>query len=622
VSNNSALINEPTTTSKALGCGMDITGDANVDHLLNQFTNVANDACIYGCYASILYEHSAQKFIDAKKAGTDIWVAISNFLTRNAVDPTEGMSMALIDQIKSMAELYANAATNAASAAANAFKDQSWTDILFGLIKTVLSRYGKQIIMAAIQSMVDEMESEIQNRSDLLTQMRTSLDRLESALEVAAQYDWWDEFVQAVQEADLELADARRNFSRAYDSSKQGNWDTTNIDRGVLRLSVARQKLSSAKDVQDFVLEWEGGSLEKPYLPFDSMFRPVKAAPLWGALDIVSEELKAIKSSWECLGKTTLRLQQLRGFIMAAEGTIKWMESQVGINMSLDLVMSDAVIGGVVNSIADIQRDMRRVLEENNRLTAPVSLAAWKTEIKSQVELLGALGIKDGGWGELHAPWGMEAHGEENTALEDLQRILHSNGNIYVMTMDQWDFSATFVSDIVGQIMRSAGDIVSLVANKPLWNANLQRAKTSINQLAQKDSEAVAMLHSFSGHESDKYDYLLQLMDSAGMDGAKTMAMRAQMINIMQATTIMGVGAGGALACLSSMFGDRTGMSVEAQAAIEEMYDTQLSDAKATVRSLNILPSLQLKSLNVLQMQINDALDEMALISNMAAGGC
>ena len=301
---------------------------------------------------------------------------------------------------------------------------------------------------------------------------------------------------------------------------------------------------------------------------------------------------------------------------MAAEGTLKWLDSQAGINMSLDVVMNDAIIQGVVQSIQDIQVDMRRVVAEHNRLVAPVSLASWKVDIKAQIELLKL-------FHPLPAPWGLQEAAEETTHLADLQALLHSTGEIdYTMTMDEWDFSATFTTDLLASILRSAGDIVSLLSNKPQWNSNIERAQSAIDGLARKDAEAAAMLHGFNGHEDSNYDYILQLLESSGMSGAAKSVKRAMLVTVLESTAVLATSAGSALSCLSSMFGDRAGMSIETQSIIEGLYDAQLSDAKATVRSLSTLPSLQLRSLSVLQMQVNDALNEMAFMSNLSEGGC
>lgn len=603
-------------TSDALNCDLDVTGNAEIDDILNKFTVIAGDACIYGCFLSILYEHSVQKFIDAKKAGTEVGAAIISFITRNFADPTEGAANAILAQLLQMVELYMNSVENLVKTATAAFEGMNFADIVFSIVKSTLARYAKQIVMAAVQGMVKDMEAELINREALLYKIRVSLDKLDMGLSNAAQYDWWTEFVQATQEADVQLNDARRSFSTAYDSSREGNWNTEVIERGQVRLLVALQRLSSVKDIEDLVSELQSDFMGSPYLPFDAMFKPVKAAPLWEALDNIRDALEDLLDDNNCLAKTTFRLQQLRGFILAAEGTLKWLDSQVGINMALDIVMNDAVIGGVVQSILDIQTDMRRVISEHNRLIAPISLATWKIEIKSQVELLKL-------FGSLPTPWGAEAYGEEGTALAQLQYLLHqhtpSDG---VSSMDEWDFSSTFVTDVVAMVIRSAGNIQNLVTNKPQWNSDMARAKSNINKLARKDATAAQMLHMFVGHESDKYDYILQLLETSGMGGAKRLIERAQMISILEATALMSVSAGGALACLSSMFGDRAGMSIETQAAIDSMYDTQLSDAKAAVRSLNTMPSMQFRALGVLQMQINDSLNDIAFISNLMEGGC
>lgn len=605
-------------TSDALSCGVDITGDPSVDAFLDKLTDITSIVCIHSCYLSLLYEHSVQKFIDAQDAGVKVGAAITSFLTRVMADPMEGLSQAVVDQLIQMVELHMDSITNAYGSIATAFEDASFTDILFGMIKTILARYGKQIVMAAVQDMVKQMEGELKNRSDLLYALRVSLDSLEMDLSTAAHYEWWDEFVKAVQLADAQLRDASQSLATAYDSTREGNWDIDNLERGQLRLAVAYQKLASVDDISDLVDEFIGDFRDKPYLPFDSMFRPVEAAPLWGALDNISATLKTMIEDVKCLNKTTLRLQQLRGFIMAAEGTMKWLDSQAGISMSLDIVISDALVGGVVQSIQDIQTDMRRVLEEHNRLVAPISLGAWKSQIKSQMEILKLLNIT-----KLPKPWGMDAYGEEGTQLTDLQALLHSTGGIdYTMTMDEWDFSATFATDVLASIIRSSGDIISLISDKPQWNSNMERAKSIMDALARKDAEAATMLHAFSGHEDSNYDYVLQLLESAGMMGAVRSIERGMLVNVLQSSAMMATSVGGALACLSSMFGDRAGMSIETQAAIDGIFDAQFSDAKAMVRSLNTLPSLQLRSLSVLQMQIDDVLNEMAFISNLAEGGC
>lgn len=605
-------------SSESLKCGTNVTGVPGIDSMLQKFTSVAGDACIYGCFLSILYENSIQKYSSLGESITRIGTSMSSFMSRAILDPSllGGADAALIAQLEQMVQMHLDSVQNAITAGSEAFKGASFSDILWSMAKTTTARYAKVIVMAAIQSMVKEMETELNNRANLLGAIRVQLGDLERGLLDVAQYDWWDKFVEAVSASDQQLRDADRSLSTAYDSAREGNWNSENLEMGQWRLTTAWQQLANAGEIEDFINEIGSDFRTAPYLPFDPAFMPVKASSLWNAMSTIGTSLSSLSDSNSCLIKTTYRLQQLRGFILATEAVVKWLDTKSAMSVSMDVIMNDAIIGGVIESIRSIQADMRRVVEERNRLVAPLSLASWKVDIMAQIQLLKTFGA-------LPTPWGLDAYAQESTAMADLQYLLHTHvPKDGTLAMEDWDFSSTFVSDLVGSIIRSAGDIVSLVANKPQWSANIQSVKSKINQLEIKDATARNMLNMFNGHESDKYDYVLQLLNGSGMDGAATMLERGSIKQLLEATALMSVSAGGALACLSSMFGDRAGMSLEAQSTIEGLYDKQFSDAKAAIRSLNTLPSMQLKNMNILQLQIEDSLNEMAFLSGLAEGGC
>ena len=487
---------------------------------------------------------------------------------------------------------------------------------MWNIAKTTIARYGKQIVMAAVQGMVNDMKTELQNRANLLAQIRVSVAKLQNGLNDAAQYDWWEDFIAAVNLSDQQLRLADMELSQAYDSSRDGNWNTDRIEKGQWRLLVAYQKLADAGEIDDLISEIGSDFRSSPYLPFDPAFLPIKQSDLWSALSTISEALDEISTANSCLFKTTLRLQQLRQFIFAAKATLDWLDSQAAINISLDIIMNDAIIASIINTIRSTRLDMRRVINDRNRLTAPASLAVWKVTILGQIELLNT-------FSSLPTPWGIESYGEEATAIDELNYLLYAHHpKDGVMAMEQWDFSATFVTDIISSILRSAGDIVALISNNGQWNSNITRAMSRISDLELKDTQARNMLNAFSGHDSDKYDYILNLLLGSEMGGAARMVERGDIKGLMEATVYMAVTAGSALSCLSSMFGDRAGMSAQTQQLIENLFDSQYSEARSKVRAINTLPSLQLQSMGALRLQLSDALNQITALSNLSESGC
>lgn len=605
-------------SSSALDCGVDVTNNPGANAILARFTEVTEGACIYGCYLSILYANSIQKYAGMQEAAASIGASIANFMSRAILNPSllGGLDEAVVSQINQMVEMQVSAITDITSTLSDTYKNTKISDIIFSIAKTTVARYAKQILMAAVQHMVEEMKEEIDNRATLLGIVRARLADLQMALSDAAQYDWWDKFIEAVTAADIQLRDADFTLSRAYDSAREGNWRTEDLERAQWLMTVAWQRLASAGEIEELIDEMGSDFRGVPYLPFDPAFLPVKATALWDAMSNISSAIKDITEANSCLQKTTLRLQEVRAYILATYSVLQWLDSQSGLNVSLDILMNDVVIANVVQAIRSTRSDMTRVVSEHNKLVAPLSLETWKGTIKQQIYYLKNFGL-------LPTPWGMEAYGEEQAAMSSLEYLLfkHDPGD-GVLSLEECDFSSTYVTDIIASIIRSAGDIVSLISNKPGWDANILRATSRIVELETKDGRARDTLNAFTGHDSDKYDYVLNMLNTAGMTGAAMMIERGQVKTILQSMVFATVNAGSALACLSSMFGDREGMDPSKLNFIERMFDAQFAEARSAVRSLDSLPSLQLQTLGVLRLQLQDALNEMTALANLAESGC
>ena len=115
-------------SSTALSCGTNLTDSPSINRTLSKFANVAGDACVYGCYLSILYENAIQKYADINSDITSIGTSITSFLSRAVLDPSllGGADEALVAQLQELVNIHLTALQDITSTTAASFSQASF----------------------------------------------------------------------------------------------------------------------------------------------------------------------------------------------------------------------------------------------------------------------------------------------------------------------------------------------------------------------------------------------------------------------------------------------------------------------------------------------------------------
>lgn len=601
----------------ALQCGGPPVG-GDYETVSNLVSNVVGDACFYGCFVSALYNSAIIRYSNVQGTLTGVVqsvITLGKLMLREPGRWTEDQ----LDYIEDMVGTFENFLSGSIQQIIP--DDLNFSDVMWSMLKTMVCRYGEVMLLAAVQELVYKLRAELNNRSILLGNIVDKLKQLESDLDNLSEYDWWKEFVEAVDAANLNLGIAQQELHRAYTNAQYGQWDRQHTDMAQWRILASIQKLASSGMVGELLTIFSDVLKGRGYDPMDPAFFSANSSNVLDAIDSLGSTLNGLKEDYDCLLRTTGRIKYYKALITAAESGLSYLSSSQYIGTALDVLLGDNIIWTIATRISEIRADMRDVVTNNRRIVAPIHAAQWRNELMGHLMALKT-------FSSIPQPFNLPSYATNEEAKNALSYILHPHSPPDgLLSLDELDFGIPQIQQVLGRLIATTGNLTSLFLRHEQWSIEMGRVRSDIGRLRDKDAQAANMLKSFSGYENEKYDYVISILQSSGWTAAKKM-LESGMISGFINMSITAVTSGTTLfECLSgvlSSMGEDIPPEFTAglQLQIARIQDEEMSDALASARAATKLPALQFKVISGLQSELQAIQGRIEEIMDIAGAIC
>lgn len=563
---------------------------------LEQFVNIVSGVCFYGCLVSLIMEATQQRWTSLATVYQRTVQSVITLGKRFLGDPTGS------PEAQNLMDCFENLMNGIGSTYSTLItqqpQNQSLEGVIWSMAKTMIARYSSEMIMAACQDMVDKMKADLAESETHLSLLEQDVNELQSAIEDLLEYDWWDDFVDAVNAAYLSLGTAKQELESAYVNASGGTWQRENVDNAQYRMAVAWQRLATDSETQEMLDEFGGYTdLTRPYNPFDPAFFRGSGKSMMASMNRLSTAVDNIKSRHDCLYKLSIRLQMYKNLLTLANEALGYIGSDRYAGFALDIMLGDDLLHTMITHVKMVMNEMHDVVENEKRLVAPFYATSWRNEIHADMEILKT-------FQSVPQPFNLPSLMIEQDSLDDLHYLLFPHDpKDGLQSLSEIDFSVSALQAILGRLMATAGNFGMLLAYRGQWQEDMNEVRDSIRDRRDTQARAQALLEKFDGYESTRFDYVLNLLRNSQMESA------AKLLETGRITDLLSLGVMAAAAtttlseCLAPIIGGE-GLSLGLSIRLEQLQAEEQSDIVARMRASLNLPSLQFKALMGLQTEL------------------
>jgi len=582
--------------AQGISCDSPIPNWAGGGENVEKLSEVVSNVCFYGCFVTILWEMSINKY-ESLGAGLQSmatsFVGLGRYLLESGIDLGEvgtGVFEALIANIEGLV-----------SGAYDVLKTQfeSFTDAFWTFAKGEVVRFFEPMMLASIQYMVDELKTELGNRSQLLDEIELKIDEVKTAINNLFGYDWWEDWLAATLWASRHVREADLELQRSYSDVGQGSCDSKHMDNCQEHILAAWKLLASDDDFTAFMTEL-GDTFEiGAYHPFDSSFKINLYNDFIDDLKIVGEKMFELKDMYTCLNRTSGRAHIHQMLIIAATKVVDRLASgDSGHGIFIDVLLEDSAMRQIHDKLVQIYDQMQDVIENEKKTAAPIYGMQWRNELGGILTLFA-------GFGFLPDPLGLD-FGTLVTAGSNALTYLvypHVPGD-GVKSLSEYDFSEGPVGRRLQEFILSAGNLSDILTNHSQWEQKITQIKTSIKNMKQSDNRAKALCETFVGFDNERFDYIVDLVDRAGWTAAHKYLTSGKIEDFLQLSISSLSMTSIAVQCLSQTISTMIPDS-GIQTKLNALLAQGMAEDRVATRSSVVLPSFQFQAFNTIQERLS-----------------
>jgi hypothetical protein len=576
-------------------------------NVMNTLSQAASDICFYGCFAAVLYQTAASRYESVGQTLSDAGTAFTALIQQIAQAPDRWGDVGL-EQLQSLENMVSDVVSNI-GAIGNAFQGQSFSEIMWTYIKSYVARYGNHIMLGAAQKLVDELAEEVDLRSNRYALLDQKMVDLAEALQALVGYDWWDEFVAAVERAKTDLARADQELIRAQTGANTGNWDNEYLNKAQARLVLAKNGISS--------LDMIGGTIEELTQAFTSndpfAFR-------WNAgrsvrqdfiedLQTLGEVIDEVKEIVECILLQDKRIEILVALVTAIHSAISEVEGHISLNTSVDVQVDSDIISETRDGISAMHEEMSSCIDNKDRVGAPGYLVAWHAALSTFISGLEVVNIYPST--TYLDPLGVTGYTTDSIAEAKLATLVTKLADMKTPR------AMTFVNGII----HTAGDMTRLMANRQSWLDRMGAVRTELRNASVADGQVVSECRKFSGYDNEYYNYVVDTLDDLGWRGAKEAIERGQVAQFLNMSLQLGAAFSLGLDCIGSIL-DGAPTDAGIALALGEEYSKMQAEAVVSIRAPAMLPAFQFEAITSLAGKLQEIQSQIERIAAIQGGVC
>lgn len=580
------------------------SGSTNILNTLNQ---AAGDICFYGCFAAVLYQTALSRYESVSSDITDAGTTFTALMQQIMQAPERWGNIGL-DQLNQLQEMVSSVVNNI-GAIGSAFEGKNFAEIMWTYLKSFVARYANHITLGAAQSLVNQLEGELESRSNKYSILDQKLLKLMQALEALVGYDWWDEFEAAVIRAKTDISRADYDLGRAAIGITTGNWDRDNISKAQARLMLAKSGISSVDMIgqtvkeltqaftsgDPFAFRWDAGRSIKQDFINDMV-----------ALGTVIEEVRQIIT---CLTLQSKRIEILSSLITSIYSLMMTVEGHISLNTAIDVQVDTSIIQETRDGIKSMHTEMESVIENEDRISAPGYLTAWHAALSTYISGLEMVNVYPST--TYLDPLGITGYTDDSIAISKLSIVVNA-----IADMEE-PRALTFVEEIV----RTSGDWVRLMSNRRSWQDRMGQIQTELRSAAVKDGQVISSCRTFAGYDNEYYNYVIDTLDDMGWKSAKQALERGQVTQLLNMSIHAAAAFSVGVDCISSLLGGVPNDAGIALALGEEFNKLQ-AESIVSIRAPAMLPAFQFEIIMSLGAKLGETRSQLNRILSLQEGVC
>jgi hypothetical protein len=219
-------------------------------------------------------------------------------------------------------------------------------------------------------------------------------------------------------------------------------------------------------------------------------------------------------------------------------------------------------------------------------------------------------------WG---SPLGIGGYTDSIGAVNELNVILVTGSQGQLPLPDRGLGYETLTSSLQNFFAITA-NIGLMLGDNDAWTARVGEVRGSVRNAEAKDRSTADFCSLYSGHDSDELLAVLDMLDSAGWEGAKKSLMQGKLSTFLS-LGLFSLSAGSVMNCVASIL-DKEAPSIGITTLLNREMAMQQAEAVAAIRAPSTLPSFQFKIVQDLASRLRDVGSEIARITDIKNEVC
>jgi len=586
--------------------------------------SAAGDVCFYGCFAAVLYQATLQKSVRLQETRDRVLDATRRTIQQLLKAPGYygEIGVEFLNQLNRLVDDISIGATSGKQWNQLSFPSAAWA-----FFKSYIARYAREIVLAAVQKMDDEMIDLFEKRANRCALLDQEIQQLMAELEGLSGYEWWDDLVRAIREAKQRLGQSYNELNRVQIGVATGSFDRRQGEAAQAHMLVAYSRLSDVDDLGRLI-----GSLGQAALnavggdPFEYDYSgPEPKNALRDALKrlrLAGDHIKAIQEHWGCLLRMSNRIDRLKADIEAAARVVDALNRDgIQMGVSVDVLFGDATVQSVMEGILRVTEEMEAAIARMDRVGAPALVASWRGQIAVWMQGLNTLNVLP----TLPGASGLGLGGmtEDNEGVNELKYMLypHDPRDGY-QSLSEMDITLGSLVDLMERFIRSTGDFGRLLGDREAWRQRVDQVRSGLRDVVGRDRNAKRMCQHYNGNESDVFDWIYGAIDGMGWRAALELLSRGLVIDLLSLSISEAVqDLPTLMSCLSGLQVAYNG-NAGVKARLEKVSQEQQAQSLLALRSSATLPAYQFGVLSMIKDKLTAIEQELAQIGEISEVAC
>lgn len=519
----------------------------------------------------------------------------------------------------------------------------NFTNILKSMIVSVVMQSLGALVMAIAQNLITAMKQDLQNRIDIIEDIKTDNGLIRREMQSVSGMGFWDDLKKAIIAARSSVRSAKRNLISGYSNLSGGESASPKIEaaernvwQSVWHLSSDKEKeallSTSLEDTGAWSIEWDALNIYKG-----------GASQMGDNFSEVWEAIQRIASNYTCLIRIGGRLATYQTALLAVEKLVNlivnWTDENyntsefIGASLSFKIPGISSTLEAVGFRLNDIETSMNEVIDNEQKFIAPVMSETWKTELNALRYLLGTLigGIPLGDDLSLSLlnPENLvispQASQLSVDALNDFNAIMYPEyeGALCITNID---FTQRKYMVLAESFINLGLTVPNIIFSFDSWREDSINFDDQMSRFQDSDMATLDLIARFSGYEHDSFEMLSYLIEQVAGEDAVESLERADLASVLSVGADYLGPISSSLNCLGVVLEgfdiNTNNLPAMLRIEIEEKMAVIFGDARLAQRSAMSLPAIQYNVISDLQKIILDKIADVGSLVGRLQRGC